>query len=243
MKNFDNLRNYLYGIEFKDQLEVCLNEKYKPESRWDIIKDLCYGKKVIHMGCLDHVELIEKRIIDGEWLHYELSKITKKCIGIDINQSGIEYVKEKFGIENIVYSCIADSYCSEIDDFEWDYILLGEVLEHVGNPEMFLENIKARYKKVDKIIITVPHITNRVNYINARRRTEIINSDHKFWFTPYTLMKLIISAKIVLYEVKFANLISLNLIERLVYKFKSYFGITVHYYFYYYSSLIVIGKM
>jgi hypothetical protein len=41
-----------------------------------------------------------------------------------------------------------------------------------------------------EIIVTVPNAFALQNFLNAFRRVEKINSDHRFWFSPYTLAKI-----------------------------------------------------
>ena len=86
---------------------------------------------------------------------------------------------------------LEDTPLKEITETKWDYMILGEILEHVDNPVSFLSAIKNNYSDyVDKIIITVPNGLRFINFKNVIKSKEAINSDHRFWFTPYTLGKI-----------------------------------------------------
>ena len=75
---------------------------------------------------------------------------------------------------------------------QWQYIVLGEVLEHINNPVEFLTQLNSNFKgHVDSIIITVPNAFALKNIKNAFRNVEEINSDHRYYFTPYTLGKIL----------------------------------------------------
>ncbi len=41
----------------------------------------------------------------------------------------------------------------------------------------------------DRIIVTVPNAFKFENFLNAMRDREAINSDHRYWFTVYTIAK------------------------------------------------------
>lgn len=75
---------------------------------------------------------------------------------------------------------------------DFDYIFLGEILEHVENPVLFLKSIIDKYSEhVKKIVISVPNAFTLSNFKNALSNKEIINSDHKYWFTPFTIAKVL----------------------------------------------------
>lgn len=78
---------------------------------------------------------------------------------------------------------------------DWDYLLLLDVLEHIPNPIFFLENVKQRLSKnSSKIIITVPNAFSIGNFFLTFLSKECINTDHYFWFTPFTLAKVCVEA-------------------------------------------------
>ena len=95
-----------------------------------------------------------------------------------------------------VFSSDITSNNFELNNFtttnDWDFVLLGEIIEHVDNPVDFLKSIKDKFKPFSKkIIITAPNAysyTHVLSYIE--NNVELINSDHRFWFTPYTILKL-----------------------------------------------------
>ena len=59
----------------------------------------------------------------------------------------------------------------------------------------FLHSIRERFKNnVDKIVLTTPNAFRWNNFVNSFRNIEIVNTDHRFWFTPFTLSKIVIDA-------------------------------------------------
>lgn len=243
MSYINEARPFLDGNKFTDQYMLNINQKFPDKGRWSILKEITKNKKVVHVGCLDHIPLIEQRVKNNEWLHKNLTDNAKKCIGIDTNEEGVQYVKSKFNYNNIISANIAQDIIPELKDDEWDYILLGEVLEHIDNPVSFLQSIKRNYSNIKDIIVTVPNILNNYNYKLSKKGVEIINSDHRFWFTPYTIMKLLSLAEIEISKLEFANTVPLTFLEKISFKTRQLIKLPIEYKFNYFKNLIAIGKI
>ena len=134
------------------------------------------------------------------------------------------------------YAYITRLIPEEVKDMQFDYVILGEMLEHVNDPVFFLRNIKEKLKSnVSKIIITVPNALrfrrvfdrfyNRGNRINE----EYINSDHRYWFTPYTIAKVCMQSGIYPEKLFFCDSLSRIAIirEKLGMKTNSFLGNTL----------------
>jgi len=183
-KALDGTGNLMASVEFEPYDTIML--------RPDFLLDKFQDKKVIHLGCTDHIEIIQRKLDEGNYLHNLITCVAQKCVGVDINKRALEYVKGK-GIDNVYYGDITQPGIEVIIQDHYDYILLGEMLEHVENPVDFLKKIILNYKEyIDKFVITVPNafglpfLSNALN--NGR---EEVNSDHKYWFTPYTIAKVV----------------------------------------------------
>lgn len=188
---------YLDGVSFSNGKDFKLTSKETNILyRDDYLIDITRAKKVIHLGFVDHLPLIDKKISEDRWLHKKLMNSCSKCYGIDINKEGIEYIQNKYKYEDLyALDIINDAIPSEILDTKIDYLLIPDVLEHIGNPVAFLSAIRERFKdSVEKIIITTPNAFRLNNFINSLKYVERINTDHRFWFTPYTLAKVVTDA-------------------------------------------------
>lgn len=197
---------YLTGEKFSNGLVVDVsNPAEKQElTRMEYIEALVKGKKIIHLGCTDHIPLIKEKINNNIWFHKRLDDITERCLGVDINEESINYVKDELGYIDIInYDIMKDEPSSEILSEQWDYLIMGEILEHVENPTILLSKIKEKLgSSVKRIIITVPNAFGILNFKFALKHQELINTDHKFWFSPYTLGKI---AMIAGFEVESFN--------------------------------------
>jgi len=194
--NSQEIVAYLNGEKFCSSLHMDLgNTTHDIVYRIEFLKSLVRGKKVIHVGCVDHIELISNKIDANNWLHGELIKSAEKVIGVDIDNAAVSYLLA-MGYNNIYsFDITRDTPPDEISNDKWDYMIVGEVLEHVDNPVLFLKEIKEKFQGiVESFVITVPNAFSLRNFLNSLRNTEAINSDHRYWFTPYTLSKVCIRA-------------------------------------------------
>lgn len=163
--------------------------------RLEYLCKIVEGKRIIHVGCVDHPPLIEAKRKTNRWLHQILSKSAATCTGIDINASGCELVKS-LGFEDVhCLDLTRDPLPNSILARHYDYIVLGEMIEHVNNPVEFLTHINTKFVGLaDKLITTTPNVFRAQNLINSLIGREDINSDHRYWFSPYTLAKVLVEA-------------------------------------------------
>lgn len=184
---------YLRDEKFSAGLFVKISHPEKNLSnRIDFICAYSKGKKILHVGCLDHIPLVEKKISQGLWLHKRIDEVAGKQLGIDINLEGLEWARTKLGYDNVHYENIIsqDPPGEMITSETWDAMILGEILEHVDNPVAFLSQLKNKYAPyVKEVLITVPNAFTLDNFLLALRHQECINTDHRSWFSIYTLSK------------------------------------------------------
>lgn len=196
MKIPDFLTPYLTGNKFSSGLTIRYDwndDDYVYESRFQLLSRLVRGKKIIHVGCVDHdPSLVDHKIARGKWLHKVLCEEAKRCMGVDINAEGIRYLKENLGYADVAKLDITSQEVGPLLEEKWDYMLLPEVLEHIGNPVDFLSKIRSNLaENVEWLLITVPNAFMHENPRLSAKGQEAINTDHRFWFTPYTLAKIV----------------------------------------------------
>ena len=164
--------------------------------RKEHLEKLAKGKKIIHVGFADHLPIIRQRIETNSWLHKRLMATAERVIGIDVDKEATEYVQREFGISDLyLHNIETDAPLSVITGETWDYMILGEIVEHLDNPVAFLKNIREKYgRNVRRLVITVPNALRRHNVKMAFRGIEQINTDHRYWWTPYTLAKVAVRA-------------------------------------------------
>lgn len=189
----ESLLAYLTGEKFSSGLDINLDKQISQfQTSDEYLVEYVKNKNIIHVGFVDHLPLIETKILEDRWLHKKLDESAQYCLGIDINEEGVEYVKNNLGYKDVMtLNVIMDKVPEKIYTKKWDYIILADVIEHINNPIEFLQELNRKYKKYSKkVIITTPNAFRYNNFINNFKFREKINTDHRYWFTPYTLAKI-----------------------------------------------------
>jgi len=106
------------------------------------------GGNVLDLGCVSHDP---SRRSDPNWLHQYIYQISDSCTGADLDKRGVEKLQEA-GYNVVVSDAEQLNF-----DTEFDYIVAGELIEHLNNPGKFLEAAKARLSKNGKLIMTTPN--------------------------------------------------------------------------------------
>ena len=244
MKFSETDLDYLTGKKFSNGFLFRYAYHSPIPNRVKFLRELVKGKNVLHLGCLDHLPLIEEKIRNGQWLHKELTDVANLCLGIDIDSDTKHYVQSKFGYTNVLLGDFTKSKLPEIKKTNWDYAVLGELLEHIDNPVDYLSSIQSNYSDcINRIIITVPNAWTQTTIKNALQSSEIINTDHRYWFTPYTLSKVIVRSNMEIEDIFFANRVPLSNWELIYKKSMALIGKEPGYNFTYASSIIAIARL
>ena len=197
---FDSvLLEYLQGTRFSNGLQAAYpfaEDDFLYDTRINWLRSICEDKNVVHVGCVDHeLAQVHHKLKRGKWLHAHLMEVCKRVLGVDIDAKGIEALRNELNVTNLLAADLLNDPCEEVTSGRWDIMLLAEVLEHIGDPVTFLTQLRERYADVTgEFIITVPNAFASEIVSRAHRGVEAINSDHRFWFTPYTLAKVCIDA-------------------------------------------------
>lgn len=168
-------------------------------SRDHLLVSISKNKRVIHLGCADHIELINEKRKLGKYLHDLLLESSDRLVGVDTNVSALEEMKN-----NGFTDLYVDTEFPRND--RYDVLLVPDVIEHVPNVSSFLIDLHSY--NVELVVITTPNSYRLMNRLQFGG--ELINTDHRYWFSPYTLSK-------VLYENGF-NVDKLIYTDTLAYK-------------------------
>lgn len=203
---------FLRGERFDDKFSLQLNRIENrngdkiPLDRIALLERLVTGKRVVHVGCVDHSPAIIEREMSREtWLHGGLLRVAGECIGVDINEAGIDYMKTALAIRDLYCCDLTRQDLPVVSGLPLDFLLLGEILEHIENPVSFLHSLRKRHfpHAVQRLLVTVPNAFRLDNYRLAKAGCEKINSDHCYWFTPFTLAKVLTRADFQLEGIHF----------------------------------------
>jgi hypothetical protein len=174
-------RAHLDGSTFSNAHRFDLGNSGRAPRRVERLVDLCRNKKVLHVGCCDHLDLIRSKVAQGVYLHQNLCAAASRCVGMDVSVPGVELLHE-LGFPEVFTPDHVPA-----DDYE--ICLLADVIEHVGDVVSFLKSMQ-RYR-FKTLVVATPNAFRLRNFLS---QGELINTDHRYWFTPYTLCKVLTDA-------------------------------------------------
>ncbi|HWQ20863.1 MAG TPA: methyltransferase domain-containing protein [Methanotrichaceae archaeon] len=131
-------------------------------NRFDFVIAHCWNKKVLHIGCAGN-----------GLLHRKLSNVAYELHGLDIDRDGLELL-ERMGFGNLHEG---DAEHLDIGG-HWDAVVATEMMEHLANPGLFLDGLRAL--DAHEYLITVP------NGLRWQLR-EKVWGEHVAWYSPATL--------------------------------------------------------
>lgn len=158
-------------------------------NRVAFLKEICKNKTVLDLGCVDHDYFTFKdKMNRGEWLHEELSKVTKKIIGVDLISDYSDEIRER-GYD-IRYGNIETFEGVNISE-NIDVIIAGEIIEHLYNQGLFLDSVKKFMDTNTILIITTPNCFSLRKFIPLLINKEINRDDHTLWHSQNTLTQIL----------------------------------------------------
>jgi SAM-dependent methyltransferase len=149
------------------------------------------GADVLHVGCTDW-PLTGERVERGELLHASLCGVCTRCVGVDIDAEGIAKLRELMpGKEFHVLNAEALASSAELQGTQWDYIVAGDVVEHMNNPGLFFESAFKLLKQEGTLIVTVPSAFSAKRFFWLLfTGFEQVHPDHTGYFSESTLVRI-----------------------------------------------------
>ncbi len=123
----------LSDLDVEERLELCRTDDMR---RYEMIKELCFGKKVLDFGCGF-----------GGFLKY-ISEVSASCCGVELGKIERDYL-QKNGF------CCFKTIDEAKDKF--DIITLFHVFEHLSNPREWLNKISEHLAENGYLVIEVPN--------------------------------------------------------------------------------------
>lgn len=144
------------------------------------------GHSVLHIGCADY-PLTDCRMNDPNFLHRRLCGAAQRCVGFDFSKEGLAMMRQA-GFDNLIQgdACRLSEFVHE----SFDFIVAGEVVEHLPNPGMFFSEAARCLKPGGAVFVTVPNAFNILRILRLLRGREVVHRDHCFYFSAKTLARL-----------------------------------------------------
>lgn len=168
------------------------------ENRAKPILEYVTGKTVLEIGCIG----MGKHDIAGgkNFIAGYVKPISKRWIGIDINEEGIKQLREN----NFDVRLINAEKPFDLEE-QFDIVLAEEVMEHLSDHKTFLENVYRHMKDDGLLIISTPNpISPSFLYqrLFGKKIRDVSIWNHTHWQTHETLTELLsrYGLKVVHYE-------------------------------------------
>lgn len=158
-------------------------------TRADEILKWVTGPKVLDVGCTDHSENIGTTHGIGSpyWLHGRLRSTFPILYGIDIAAENVSFLREQ-GYDNLFVQSAEAFALPE----KFDTIVAGELIEHLGNPGLFLQRCREHLEPGGRVILTTPSPFAMMNLLYGviKYPRTCSNDEHACWFCPQTMSSL-----------------------------------------------------
>ena len=146
-------------------------------NRFDVLRTMCQGKRVLHVGCADW-PITDPRTS----LHLMLESVCAKLDGVDPHVEALEQLAP-FVTKGRLFASLGEVTES------YDLVLVPEVMEHVANVSEFLDQLYAI--DAGTFLISVPDAFqcrgHHFDYVaDSQTFVEVVHPDHNVWYTPYT---------------------------------------------------------
>ncbi len=176
--------------------------------RFAALKPWIEGKKVLHIGCVQHHHQESSK---ESWIHRFITENASEAVGLDIVEEDIKELSRqgyKVQIAN------AEEYNLHTD---FDVIFAGELIEHLENIGGFLESCKKHMRADSQLIITTPNCFGIMYSISRLFGRRFVNPEHVCWFDEQTLEQVLKRHGLKPVEKKYLRLYSskLNLLGNL----------------------------
>lgn len=146
--------------------------------------------KTIHVGAVGTSR--RKRLVR----HKFYKKHAKFIVGFDYNSERVKIAHEEGCLEIFKADVTNSEDISEIIENygTFDNVIMTEVIEHVGNLTLALDNVRRLMSDNSKLFISTPDISRAL-----LKRS--VNSDHICWFCEVTMRELLRRSRLKITEI------------------------------------------
>jgi SAM-dependent methyltransferase len=154
-----------------------------PVSRIDLVRELCRGKDVLDLGCVQHDA---EQANNAAWLHQALVDVAASVVGVDYSSANVAKLMERG------YSVITADVTKPLPvEGSFDVIVVGNLIEHLSNFEGLFVNLARHLRPGGRVAISSANPFYREQYFYAAFRNDIlVNPEHTCWIDPVTLNQL-----------------------------------------------------
>ncbi len=147
-------------------------------------RDSAAGHDVLHIGCCEHAAKYME--VDG-WKHRAMAETARSILGVDINAPAVDAMR-KLGYEVVLADATGDTDIGR----RFDRVIIGDVIEHVGDLEGLLRFADRHLTKDGELVISTPN-PFFVRHVTRAwfARPMIANFEHVSWVTESNIIELV----------------------------------------------------
>lgn len=165
------VKNHLLGLR-----------ETRTSSYLDWLVDRVKGKSCLDIGSVEHdMSYVEK----DTWKHKKLVQSASRVVGIDIIEDYVQQLRER-GYDIRLCDATSDNYIGE----KFDFVVIGDVLEHVTNPGDLLEFALRHLNEGGEIIVKTPNPHYKWCVKCFIKNKSHINLEHVAWYSPSQALEL-----------------------------------------------------
>lgn len=136
------------------------------------------------------------------WIHTTLKKQAAKVYGLDIY-----FDENKFTAPFYIKASAENFVLSE----KVDVVFAGDLIEHLSNPGLFLDQVRQNLKPGGRLIISTPNAFNLFNLVEKLTKNEpTVNREHTCYFNRKTLGALLERHGFEVIDVSFVYLLDVK---------------------------------
>lgn len=168
------------------QIEVYIKEisAVVDKSLLTYFKDCAAGHDVLHIGCCEHAE---KYMAADGWKHRAIAAAAHTLLGVDINEPAVLAMRQRG------YQVVLADATSDVDmGKRFDRVIIGDVIEHVGNLDGLLRFADRHLTSTGELIVSTPNPFFVRHVARAWfARPMIANFEHVSWVTESNILELV----------------------------------------------------
>lgn len=168
------------------QLETYVRgiSKVADKSLLAYFRDSAAGHDVLHIGCCEHAE--KYMAVDG-WKHRAMADTARTLLGVDINEPAVNAMRQ------LGYEVVLADATSDVDvGKRFDRVIIGDVIEHVGNLDGLLRFADRHLTSDGELVISTPNPFFVRHVMRAWfARPMIANFEHVSWVTESNIIELV----------------------------------------------------
>jgi|SRR3989338_8787212 len=167
----------------KDKYISYFSSLHEIVNKEDKICELCTGKTVLDLGCIDHSYDTAIKLGDN-WLHKRIKGVAKEVTGVDILPNDIKkLIKAGYKIVN------ADVEKLNLKR-KFDVIIAGDLIEHLSNIGLFFERVKTHMHKNSILVVSTPNPFNIEQFLSILFDNSVkVNPEHTVWIDPKVMFE------------------------------------------------------